>query len=109
MFSRNRAGNISLSSAANHGICQLLQYIDYCSAAQSYLRDTLKLKDFREPRGFLIIGREEELSSDSGAQELSRAFNEMMAPRIEVRTFDALVRSNTSTWVNEGVVVNESY
>lgn len=42
MFSRNRAGNMSLSSDANRGICQLLQYIDYCSAAQSYLRDILK-------------------------------------------------------------------
>jgi hypothetical protein len=109
MFSRNRAGNISLSSIANRGICQLLQYIDYCSAAQSYLRDTLKLKEFREPKGFLIIGREAELSSDRDAQELSRAFNEMTAPRIEVRTFDALVRSNTTTWANEGVIVEETY
>ena len=26
-----------------------------------------------------------------------------------VRTFDALVRSNTATWVTEEVIVNESY
>ena len=107
MFSRDQAGNIFLSGVANRGVCQLLQYIDYCSAAQSYLRDTLNLKGFKEPKGFLIVGREAELSNDIDAQELSRAFNELMAPRIEVRSFDALVRSDATTWVTEGVIVNE--
>ncbi|HEV7473921.1 MAG TPA: Shedu anti-phage system protein SduA domain-containing protein [Pyrinomonadaceae bacterium] len=109
LFTREKSGTISLSSVANRGICQLLRYIDYCSSAQSYLRDSLRLKEFREPKGFLIIGREAELSGDRDVQELSSAFNRMTVGSIEIRTFDALVRSNTGTWVNEGVIVQEDY
>jgi hypothetical protein len=109
LFTRGSAGAISLSSVANQGICQLLRYIDYCSSAQSYLRDSLRLKEFREPKGFLIIGRESELSDDRDVQELSSALNRMTVGCVEIRTFDALVRSNTSTWVNEGVVVEAVY
>ncbi len=109
LFAKGPTGSISLSKTANGGICQLLQYMDYCSAAQSYLRDTLRLSGFREPKGFLIIGREAELSADSGLQELSRAFNEMTRGSVEIRTFDALVRSDTSTWIREGTIVEEKY
>ncbi len=94
----NRASDdrktISFSTAANKGICQLLQYMDYCISAQSYFRDHFGLTNFREPRGFLIIGREEELESDSQLQELRAAWNRVSGGRIMIRTYDALLRSN---------------
>jgi hypothetical protein len=89
---------ISFSAVANEGICQLLQYIDYCSAAQSYFRDHFSLSDFREPRGFLIIGREEELEGDAQLQELKAAWNRISGNRIILRTYDALLRSDSSSW-----------
>lgn len=107
LFTRASSGEIYLSNTANRGICQLLRYIDYCSFAQSYLRDILKLKDFREPKGFLILGRGAELENDPDLQELSKALNEMMRGRIEIRSFDALVRNDTSTWISEGKIVEE--
>lgn len=107
LFTRKKAGGLALSSVANSGICQLLQYLDYASEVQSYLRDSLKLTGFREPKGFLIIGREAELLQDPNSQDLRRALNQTMAGRLEIRTFDALVRSKTDTWISEGVVVEE--
>ena len=65
------------------------------------------MKDLREPEGFLILGREAELENDQDLQELSRALNKMMRGRIEVRSFDSLARSDTSTWISEGKIVDE--
>lgn len=99
LFKRGKNGkNISFSEAANHGICQLLQYMDYCNANQSYFRDHFKLTDFREPRGFLIIGRENELELDEQLQELKSAWNRISGGRIMIRSYDALLRSTTSSW-----------
>lgn len=89
---------ISFSATANEGICQLLQYMDYCSSAQSYFRDHFGLIDFREPKGFLIIGRESELENDAQLQELKAAWNRVSGGRIMLRTYDALLRSNSSSW-----------
>ncbi len=107
LFRKDRIGTITLSSTANHGLCQLLQYINYCSSAQSYLRDTLRLKGFREPKGFLIIGREMEFMLDTDLQNMKRTLNVMTSGRVEVRTFDALVRSDSQTWISEGTIVEE--
>ena len=87
---------ISFSAVANEGICQILQYMDYCISAQSYFRDHFGLTDFREPRGFLILGREGEFESDSQLQELKAAWNRVSGGRIMIRTYDALLRSNSS-------------
>lgn len=89
---------ISFTAVANEGICQLLQYMDYCTSAQSYFRDHFRLNDFREPRGFLIIGRESELESDGQLQELKAAWNRTSGGRITLRTYDALLRSNSASW-----------
>lgn len=88
----------SFSSAANEGICQLLQYMDYCNSAQSYFRDHFQLTDFREPRGFLIIGREAELENDPQLQDLRAAWNRISGGRIMIRSYDALLRSTSSSW-----------
>ncbi|WP_248746209.1 Shedu anti-phage system protein SduA domain-containing protein [Pseudomonas sp. MWU12-2037] len=99
LFKRTRNGkNISFSETANQGVCQLLRYMDYCSANQSFFRDHFKLTDFREPRGFLIIGREEELALDEQLQELKSAWNRMSGGRIMIRSYDALLRSTASSW-----------
>ena len=93
-----RSGNdVSFSSTANEGICQLIQYIDYCAANQSFMRDHFKLNEFREPRGFLIIGREAELEDDQ-LKELRSAWNRISGGRLMIRSYDALLRSNHSSW-----------
>lgn len=96
LFKRANDGRrtISFSAVANEGICQLLQYMDYCSSAQSYFRDHFGLNDFREPRGFLIIGREEEFESNAQLQELKAAWNRVSGGRILLRTYDVLLRSD---------------
>lgn len=99
LFKRGKNGkNISFSETANQGICQLLRYMNYCSASQNYFRDHFKLTDFREPRGFLIIGREKELEEDGQLQELKSAWNRISDGRIMIRSYDALLRSTKSSW-----------
>lgn len=97
LFKRTNGGEIGFSSTANEGICQLIQYIDYCSANQSFMRDHFKLNEFREPRGFLVIGREAELE-DEQLQQLRSAWNRISGGRLMIRSYDALLRSNASSW-----------
>ena len=72
--------------------------MDYCSSAQSYLRDTLRLNDFREPEGCLIVGRESELLEDPRKQSLKAAWNRLSGGRLQIRTYDAFIRSTGSSW-----------
>jgi len=88
----------SFSAAANEGICQLQQYMDYCNSAQSFFRDHFKLTNFREPRGFLIIGREAELEENPQLQELRAAWNRNSGGRLMIRSYDALLRSTSASW-----------
>ncbi|MFQ5685403.1 MAG: Shedu anti-phage system protein SduA domain-containing protein [Candidatus Scalindua sp.] len=83
---------LCFSSDANKAICQVIEYIDYCTEAQAYLRDTLKLKDFREPKGLILIGRETEFSNDNRREKFKSAWNRFMKHKIEIRTFDSLLR-----------------
>jgi Domain of unknown function (DUF4263) len=85
--------SLRLSTVANRGLMQLLGYISYCSTAQSYLRETLHLTGFREPQGFLIIGSERELEESPERQMARQALNHAFAGRVQIRTFDALLRS----------------
>ena len=81
---------VYLSQEANKGVCQLLAYIDASARAQSYLRDEMKLKDFREPKGILLIGSEIE-SGESNVQEFKGAWNRSNAT-IKIRSYSALLR-----------------
>jgi hypothetical protein len=92
---------ISLSSTVSEGVCQLLQYMDYCSAQQAYIRDHLRLTNFREPIGFLVVGRDDELECDEQLQALKSSWNRMSGGRVQIRTYDALLRSNSSSWIPE--------
>lgn len=96
-----KKGSIVFSNIVNQGICQLLSYIDYCSSAQGYLRDSLNLNGFREPDGFLIVGREEELTEDPRKQDMKAAWNRITANRIQIRTYDALLRSHNGSWAEK--------
>lgn len=80
------------SSVANKGICQLLGYIDYCSEVQSYLRDTLRLTGFREPRGLMLIGKEEEYTENPHRNRLKAAWNRVNRGKLEIRTYSGLIR-----------------
>lgn len=81
---------VSLSGEANHGVCQLINYIDRSARSQAYLRDDIKLAGFREPRGILMIGTEEE-SRDELVREFKGAWNRMN-PRVQIRSYSALLR-----------------
>lgn len=82
--------HISLSPAANKGVCQLLNYIDVASRTQAYLRDEIQLTGFREPRGILMIGTDEE-SKDDSVREFKAAWNRMH-PNLQIRSYNALLR-----------------
>ena len=86
-----RGKRVCLSADANQGVCQLLGYIDASSRSQAYLRDELKLTGFREPRGILLIGTEHE-TSDERIQNFKAAWNRLN-PRVQIRSYDALVRT----------------
>lgn len=82
--------NRGFSTTANRGIVQLLEYIDVCSELQSTLRDQLGLKGFREPRGILLMGTDDEYE-DIRRRKLKAAWNRNV-PRIQIRSYDALLR-----------------
>lgn len=92
---------LALSSYANQGLCQLLEYVQYCNSAQSYLREQLRLTDFSNPKGLLLIGRQKEIDSDPRRQALRRQINAAFSGQIEIRSYDALVRSNHTSHVEE--------
>lgn len=86
------SNRLYFGSDANKAICQVIEYIDYCAEVQVYLRDTFKLKDFREPKGLILIGRETEFSNDKRREKFKSAWNRFMRHKIEIRTFDSLIR-----------------
>lgn len=85
-----RKSRVYLSPVANQGICQLLSYMDVMARSQAYLRDELRLAGFREPRGVLMIGTEEE-SQDDAVREFKGAWNRAH-PKLQIRSFNALLR-----------------
>lgn len=80
------------STETNRGICQLLEYIDFCAEYQGILRDLYKLENFREPNGLLIVGREAEIKADPTKQRLKAAWNRLHREKLEIRTFDFIGR-----------------
>lgn len=85
-----RGNRVFLSSTTNQGVCQLLGYMDAMTRSQAYLRDELKLAGFREPKGVLMIGTEEE-SRDDKVRDFKAAWNRAH-PALEIRSYNALLR-----------------
>ena len=92
LFTTNTHGRLKFSETAHEGIFQLLEYIDYCASAQSYLRDSLGLKGFREPRGLLVIGRRSEFDEPE-RESMKGAWHRLAGDRLIVTTYDALLAS----------------
>ena len=89
------SGNkVRFSPDANRGICQTLEYIDYCARAQAHLRDEMQLAGLREPMAYLILGREEETESDR-LRDLKAAWNRRMGGAVSIRSYDSLLRVAT--------------
>ena len=82
---------VFLSGEANRGVCQLLDYINSSSRSQGYLRDELRLNGFREPRGILLIGTEEE-TADERVRSFKGAWNRIN-PRLQIRSYNSLLRT----------------
>jgi hypothetical protein len=80
----------TLSTEANRGIIQLLEYIDVCAENQAYLRDQAGLKGLREPKGLLLIGSQAELD-DPRNRKLKQAWNNKN-PALQIRTYSGLIR-----------------
>jgi hypothetical protein len=92
-----------LSSTVNKAVGQVVEYIDFCASAQSFLRDSLCLTAFREPKGLIFVGRESEFSNDPRREKFKSAWNRLMGQMIEIRTYDAILRYvRTEVERNEG-------
>ena len=91
VFVIDKNERIRFSDTVNKGICQLLEYIDYASEKQSKLREDLGLKNFREPNGLLIVGREIEFT-EQRKQKLKASWNRLNKGKLEIRTYDFLLR-----------------
>lgn len=82
---------LRFSSAANRGIVQLLSYLAYCSETQAFLRDTMGLRGFNEPKGILVLGQKGEFETSPARQRLKAAANRHFGGRVQLRTYDALL------------------
>lgn len=102
---RKRGKRVLLSNDTNEGVCQLMNYIDSSARSQSYLRDELRLTGFREPRGILLIGTDEE-SEDEDVREFKGAWNRLNT-RVQIRSYGALLRVVASK-VESRAVANKS-
>ena len=86
-----KSGNgLCLSSVANRGLCQVLEYMHYCNTAQAKLRDELKLHGFSSPKAFVFIGRKTDTVTQR-AVDLKTALN-TMNNRLQIRSYDALLK-----------------
>jgi hypothetical protein len=83
---------VYFNSVINKGICQLLEYIDYCTENQTHLRDTFGLKNFREPNGILISGRESEFNNEH-KKRLKGSWNRVNKGKLEIRSYDWILRN----------------
>ena len=92
LLRKNKNDEIYFTSEGNKGVSQLIEYIDYCRMYQSYLREIFKLKDFREPSGFLLIGTEHEFENDEIKQSFKSAWNRLTKPNLEIRTYNSMTR-----------------
>lgn len=82
------SNRIYLSSTTNKGLCQVLEYMHFCNKTQSYLRDSMKLKDFTSAQGFLFIGRSSE-TEEARKKDLKASLNAMNKD-LQIRSYDAL-------------------
>jgi hypothetical protein len=80
---------VFLSNEAIKGICQLINYIDWSSHDQAYLRDGLELTCFREPNGILLIGTEEE-TNDPQVRDFKSAWNRINS-KVQIRSYSSLL------------------
>lgn len=90
LFSES-TGSVYLSSTANKGICQVLEYMHFCNSAQAMLRDIFKLNGFVSAEGFLFIGRETE-TEVIRKKDIKSALNNI-SKNLRIRSYDALLRS----------------
>lgn len=80
------------SSTVNMAIGRVIEYIDYCISAQSFLRDFLLLTDFMIPKGLIIVGRESEVSNNLRRKRFKSTWNRLMGHKIEIITYDEILR-----------------
>jgi hypothetical protein len=80
------------SSTLNMAIGQVVEYIDYCESAQSFLRGSIGLTDFIRPKGLIVVGRESEFSDDPRREKFKSSWNRLMGHRIEITTYDEVLR-----------------
>lgn len=88
-----RRGAMAFSSVTNHGICQLLNYMDFCAENQATLRSQFRLFGLREPRGMLFVGREADIASEAEFEKLKAAWNLLSHSKLQIRTYDSLLRA----------------
>ncbi len=84
------SNKLCLSSTANKGLCQVLEYMHFCNKSQSYLRDTLKLSEFVSAKGFLFVGRSSETAQER-KKDLKASLN-IMNKDLQIRSYDALFK-----------------
>ena len=80
------------SSTVNMAIGRVVEYIDYCISAQSFLRDSLFLTDFMIPKGLIIVGRESEVSNNPRRERFKSMWNRLMGHKVEIITYDEILR-----------------
>lgn len=89
LFARTK-GSLYLSSVANKGLCQILEYMHFCNKSQAMLRDILKLYDFTSTKAFLFIGRESE-TNNIREKDLKSALNNINS-HLQIRSYDSLLK-----------------
>lgn len=85
------SNKIYFSAQMNKGMNQLMDYIQILDRDQAHLRDAHKLIDLSNPKGVLVIGREEEMQENEVKQRLKKGWNNSNK-RLEIRTFDSFKR-----------------
>lgn len=88
----NRSKELYFTSEANKGLCQLLEYKDYCSKYQTKFRDEFNFEDFREPTGLLLIGTEDEFAKSTEKRDFKAAWNRYNS-NLLIRSFSSFLSS----------------
>jgi hypothetical protein len=105
IFNEDKKGAIAFSNTANKAVFQLLEYIAYTTEIQSTLRAEFRMTNFREPNGLIIMGNEAEFKASARKRKAKAAWNNLHPKKLEIRTYDWLLRNFTA---NEGMFGHET-
>lgn len=91
------AKGTAFSTKTNEGLTQLAMYLHYAKRCQTSIRDSLEIRDFENPKGILVIGKEDETLESEEKLNLKNFWNGCFID-IEIISYSRIIHA-TKKWL----------